>query len=55
MAKTQISFKKKEVTEQLRADIVRKVLEKLSHQAGNTVQISEILLTHHRYSSVKLG
>jgi len=35
--------------------MVRKLLEELSHQAGNTVQIPEMLLAHHRNSSVKLG
>lgn len=58
---TQVSFKKKKrkekerEKEQLRADMVRKLLEKLSHQGGNAVQIPQTLLGHDRYSSVKIG
>lgn len=56
MATAQVSFeKKKKETEQLRADTVRKLLEKKSHRAGNTVQIPETLLAHHTCSSVKFG
>lgn len=43
-------FLKKKETEQLRADIVRKLLGKLSHQARDAAQIPESLLVHSRSS-----
>lgn len=50
---TQVSLEKKrkeKETEQLRADRVRKLLGKLSHQARDTAQIPESLLEHPRCS-----